>query len=113
VENTSWAYVPVGSVVAEVDDDNFIQWSASNPSQPTPGTETSVANIEGNVAVSCRAVVFRPTGRLLDAAQRAVTVVEAGVPEGGTTVVPRNRQNWIEVRVNQYTGRATFVRPEG
>ncbi|NLF18750.1 MAG: hypothetical protein GX595_16075 [Lentisphaerae bacterium] len=111
VENTVWTYVPVGAVIAEVDDDNGIQWTGSAPQQPRDDTTKIVKNVDGTMANESRAVIFRPTGRV--GLQFSVSIVEGAViPSGGTaTVQAKNRDNWIDVRANQYTGRVSFVRP--
>lgn len=111
VLNAPWSYVPVGAAIAEVDDDNAIQWDASSPPQPTDDTFTTVTGIDGITTNASRAVVFRPSGRV--GAQFSVSLVEGAVlNDGGVSKVQaKNKLNWIDVRANQYTGRVTFVRP--
>lgn len=113
VPNAAWAYVPVGAVIAEADDDNGIDWdpNATTPTaQPTDGTVTTVTGIDGDAAKVSRAIVFKASGRL-ESGQRSVSITEGVAVNGGADIQAKNKSNWIDIRANQYTGRVTFVRP--
>ena len=123
VENVPWSYVPTGAVMAEADDD----FTSGTPPQPDllDGTTTTVSppnpvptpNPFGFTG-AVRAVVFRPAGRLASGTQRGVTLVEGAIVPGTSSFDPanpanvRNRSNWINIKVNQFTGRVSFGRPE-
>jgi type II secretory pathway pseudopilin PulG len=108
VENTSWQYVPTGTVIAEVDDDH----TGGIDDPPSDGGGTLVSGVpEDTGAVGVRAVVFMPTGKLVGE-RRYATVVEGTVPANGGAVLVKNRANYIHAVVDQYTGRISFEYPE-
>jgi prepilin-type N-terminal cleavage/methylation domain-containing protein len=111
VENAPWVYVPTGAVIPQVEQ--------GGPNPPTFAEGASISTVRfpspnpwsSSAAVQVRAVIFRPTGRLLSP-QRQATIVEGAVPPGGTGIVVKQASNWFSVQVNQFTGRVSFRRPE-
>lgn len=122
VPNTKWEFLPVGTAVFEADQDNGTAASASG-ANPSDGTFSNVDDVlfpvgepvgdfdnDGaledtgdDLLENIRAVVFKPNGALASA-QRVVTVGE-GVYAGSWII--RNRDNWRDIYVDQYTGRVT------
>ena len=122
VPNTKWEFLPVGTAILEADQDNGTAASSSG-ADPDDGTMTAVDDVlfpvgepvgdfdnDGtledtgdDLLENVRAVVFKPNGALASV-QRAVTVGE-GVYAGGW--IFRNRDNWRDIYVDQYTGRVT------
>jgi len=114
VSNVSWHFASVGALVREVDAD---QPSGGSPPDFTDNTFTTVINSspadpDFTFSQPVRAIVFRPSGRLADAGERNVTIVEGAMPEGAASPMIKQASNWINIEVNQYTGRVRFQRPE-
>ena len=122
VPNTKWEFLPVGTAILEADQDNGTNASSSG-GDPDDGT---ISNVDGvlfpvgepvgdfdddgtledtgdDLLENVRAIVFKPNGALASA-QRVVTVGE-GVYTGDWLI--RNRDNWRDIYVDQYTGRVT------
>ena len=95
IENTQWEFVPVGTVIAQVDDTGGL--GTNNPAQIV----TDVPDGAGTVSV--RAVIFRPTGRIHGSFQQFVTLAEGSAVAGIT-----NNANTLDIRVDQYTGRISY-----
>ncbi len=113
IQNTEWNYVPTGSSIIEV--------ASSEPS----GEYTSGGGVSGGKSVVDvsydwnndastspktvnRAIIFEPTGRLSHSTAY-VSVCEALYKNGSWTI--RNGNNWIAVKINQFTGRVEVKRP--
>ena len=114
VPNVDWTFCPVGAVIAEVDLDGP---STGSPPDFADGTisqvdDSSPSNPDFGFSSSVRAVVFRPAGRLAAFGNRNVTLVEGAMPMGATTPTIKQPKNWINIQVNQFTGRVTYERPE-
>ncbi len=109
VQNTTWSFVPVGAVLAEVDQDGTRSTGGAVPVPPVDNTITTVGSVPG-FAADTRAIVFKPSGQIGASLQRFVTLVEGAVPTGSATPVIKNRTNWIDINVNQFTGRVTYQR---
>ncbi|MBN2449054.1 MAG: hypothetical protein JXR77_01615 [Lentisphaeria bacterium] len=108
VPNVPWNFVPVGTVIIEADQDGP---TAANPDPDlSDGAITTIADVAG-FANPVRAVVFRPAGRLVSL-QRDVTLVEGALTPGAASPIVRNPENWINLEINQFTGRVRFLRPE-
>ena len=108
VPNTVWSYAPVGAVIAEADMDGGTGASAPPDLVDDDGASKVWVSTVPGFASDVRAVVFRPSGKLATP-QRTVTVVEGAA--AGSTWTHKNDANWVNVDLNQYTGRVTFVRP--
>jgi len=101
ITGTKWEFLPTGSVIAEADQDSGMQ------SPPNDGTSTLVTGVDGfSAGVSCRAVVFKPTGATAGGAQRFVTVANGFVSNGSLTI--KNAQDYVDIKVDQYTGRVSY-----
>ena len=129
VPNESWEFMPMGSMIFRANDS-----PTYTPSDPVP---TGILDDDGTIPpthysvvqnVNCskegwsatasdydamlnvRAIVFSPTGKLADNAERYVKVGE-GVPKPNAPLADANltnKQNWVNVKIDQYTGRITY-----
>ena len=102
VSGTKWEFLPTGAVIAEADQDS----GATNP--PNDGTWTPVSGVPGFTG-DCRAVIFKPTGAPAGGAQRYVTVVDGFASNGTVTI--KNAKNYVDILVDQYTGRISYLNP--
>jgi prepilin-type N-terminal cleavage/methylation domain-containing protein len=108
VTNAAWSFAPIGAVVAEVDGDGApVTGVPSPPVDDSPITVGSVPDYTADV----RAIVFKASGQVGGSLQRYVTLVEGALPTGAATPLIKNGKNWIDINVNQYTGRVTYKRP--
>lgn len=64
-------------------------------------TEIGVANID-----NVRAIVFKPTGKMAVTGNRYIAVSESSY--NGTALIPTNKKNWLEITIDQFTGRVTY-----
>ncbi len=64
-------------------------------------TEIGVANID-----NVRAIVFKPTGKMAITGNRYVAVSESTY--SGTALTATNPKNWIDITIDQFTGRVTY-----
>lgn len=63
---------------------------------------TAYANVD-----NVRAIVFKPNGMLAGSGNsRYVAVSES--THNGTELIPTNKKNWIDITVDQFTGRVTY-----
>ncbi len=108
VPNATWSFTPVGAVAAEVDQDGAPVTGV--PSPPVDDTITAVGSVP-DFAADMRAVVFKPSGQIAGSLQRYVTLVEGAMAPGAAAPLIKNSKNWIDINVNQYTGRVTYKRP--
>ena len=108
VPNAAWSFAPVGAVIAEVDQDGTP--ATGVPSPPVDNTFTTVGSVPG-FAADTRAIVFKSSGQVGGSLQRIVTLVEGALPTGAAAPLIKNGKNWIDITVNQYTGRVTYQRP--
>jgi Tfp pilus assembly protein PilE len=53
-----------------------------------------------------RAIVFKPTGKMAVTLDRYIAVSESTY--NGTTLTATNPKNWIDITVDQFTGRVTY-----
>ncbi|HCE44839.1 MAG TPA: hypothetical protein DET40_14965 [Lentisphaeria bacterium] len=70
----------------------------NNP--PTATTYNAVDNV--------RAIVFKPTGKMVVSGNRHVAVSESTYNGTGATLTNTNKKNWIDVIIDQFTGRVTY-----
>jgi prepilin-type N-terminal cleavage/methylation domain-containing protein len=108
VQNTAWSFVPMGAVIAEVDQDGTP--ATGVPVPPVDNTFTKVGSVPG-FAADMRAVVFKSSGQIGGSLQRYVTLVEGAMAPGAAAPLIKTPRNWIDINVNQYTGRVTYQRP--
>ena len=119
IENTEWNYVPTGSSIIQVLDSPPSDSPVSGEYDSTTGWSDTFEDIQkvnydwNNDGTASekrvdRAVVFEPTGRLSHTGVY-VTACEAVYKSGNKTV--RNGNNWISMKVNQFTGRVEVIRP--
>jgi hypothetical protein len=101
IEGEKWTYLPPGAVIRIIND--------STDHTATEAFETITDVPEGGLSAGCPALVFKPTGRM-PSLQRFVHLVE-GAPAGDSVVV-RNPDNRVAIRVDPYTGRVSFEWPE-
>ncbi len=106
LEDSKWTLFPSGAVVAEVDD------TAGLNGNGTDQTET-VTNLPSDFGGdgTCRAVIFRKGAGRLVSGGRHVHLVEGAAP-GGQSVLFKNRNNYVDIEVDQYTGRVALRWPE-
>jgi prepilin-type N-terminal cleavage/methylation domain-containing protein len=109
VTNAAWSFAPIGAVVAEVDGDGAPATGVPSPPVDDPPIIT-IGSVPG-YALDVRAIVFKASGQVGGSLQRYVTLVEGALPTGAATPLIKNGKNWIDINVNQYTGRVTYKRP--
>jgi len=106
VPGTKWVFLTKGAVIHKIENSKDFT---------TPGTCKSIAGIEptGDDWTS-RAIIFKPTGRL-DGAQQYIHIAEGVYDDSldnGSLFVKPNSTNWIDLSLDQYTGRLAYKHPE-
>ncbi len=129
VPGTKWEFLPPGTSVFEVDNDNSSGFGPANLPADNGGMSwcrdmqfpvgSPIGNFDGDSNThnpaggvtdwgdtmrQVRAVIFRPTGRV-DGSQKIVTIGE-GVYNSGWVI--RNGNNYHDLHVDYYTGRCWF-----
>ena len=130
VPNETWEFMPMGSMIFRANNTKDYTPAtlpaatvAAGISDGTAGTHYSVVQnvdcskdnwsataADYNDMDNVRAIVFSPTGKLADNAERYVKVGE-GVPVPNAPLTDANltnKQNWVNVKIDQYTGRITY-----
>lgn len=102
--DSKWEFFPTGGVVVEVDD--TAGYGGADKTQTVTGLSTQ----DFGGAGTCRAVVFKTNGRIADGA-RFIHIVEGGYGSGNTPII-KAKSNHVDVELDQYTGRVTFLWPE-
>jgi hypothetical protein len=122
VENTTWSFLPTGASIMEADDDIGIKSGSTYQATPVDDTYSVVKNVPlspiGSGTADVRAVIFAPTGKVLQTAPAWVTIGEA-VFSGGNWIVKKpasdakNKScaNQVSIVADAYTGRAIYKYP--
>ncbi|MBT3377762.1 MAG: hypothetical protein HOJ57_29150 [Lentisphaerae bacterium] len=109
VENTKWIYLPAGGVVYEMDQTKGL------PSDLGDSADNCqmVSGIGDGFSTDCRAIIFKPTGRLtgVGTSIQYIAILE-GVNAQADKPIVRNADNWVEIAVEPFTGRISFDAPE-
>ncbi len=135
LENAKWQYLPAGSAIMEVDDDQGIQDGSSGTAVPclNPHHDTftfvddmSYLHLDAMIpsptgSFDARCIVFGSTGRRDDSGMSChVTVGEAAFLGGSdwviktpaTTTTNRSTANQYTIEIDRYTGRTIIKTPE-
>jgi type II secretory pathway pseudopilin PulG len=117
IPSENWGFLPTGAAICHINDNPHPVGSGSDWALfplVYPFASEGVANVKlpelpgyalvpGNV----RAVVFRPNGKLAGpGGSRYVAVSESTY--SGITLLPTNRNNWIDITIDKFTGRVTY-----
>ena len=114
IPSEKWEFTPNGTAINHI---NNTPHDAGTNSDGTTGTwltgfaceevsgvkltEIGVANID-----NVRAIVFKPTGKMAVNLPRYIAVSESTF--NGTDLTATNKKNWIDITVDQFTGRVTY-----
>ncbi|MCX6983261.1 MAG: hypothetical protein NT118_00730 [Lentisphaerae bacterium] len=112
----NWGFLPTGAAINHINVNPHLAGSNSNI-YSDGWLESSHEEIDGvklheissayNNTDNVRAIVFRPNGKLAGASgSRYVAVSESTY--SGTILVSTNQKNWIDIFINEYTGRVTY-----
>lgn len=102
VPGTSWTYMLTGGVVEQIYNGEDVTFGAG---------EDDLLPIWDNAAdVDLESLIFKPTGKLGNAANPVVQVSDA--LWNGTSFVPRGAgKNWQQIEANRFTGRIKVTGP--
>ena len=115
----NWGFLPTGAAINHIGTSDPItklsphtvgssssSWVASSHEE-IDGVKLHEISSAYDNTYNVRAIVFRPNGKLAGASgSRYVAVSESTY--SGTILVPTNQKNWIDVFINEYTGRVTY-----
>jgi hypothetical protein len=105
---TSINHIISGSAHAVGTDSN--SWAAASTCEEVSGVSLKELNPPSSTTYdsvnNVRAIVFRPTGKMVVTGNRYVAVSESTY--NGTTLTATNPKNWIDITVDQFTGRVTY-----
>lgn len=104
VPNTKWELLPTGAVAWELD-----TLKAISNTDATSG-DFVVLDVPEPAPEDYRAIVFAPTGRV--AGSDKFLHLKEGFFEASPRPRAKNADNWVEIKVDTYTGRVTFYTPE-
>jgi type II secretory pathway pseudopilin PulG len=116
IPSENWGFLPTGAAI------NHISSSVHSGNANGTGTfltpavfpfeqvkEVKLSEINSAYASvdNVRAIVFRPNGKLAGAGDsRYVAVTESTY--SGSTLATTNQKNWIDITIDQFTGRVTY-----
>ncbi len=134
VEGAKWLHVPRGAVIAEADTDKGIADGASfNVTEPTPNGECLVekvtlndlSDLDGSLSgatevLGIRALVFSPTGRVLDMTESHTTIAQITYTKdawivrspGDSGTATKLAANQFNIEINIFTGRIKIETPD-
>lgn len=117
ITSENWGFLPTGAAINHINDNphpagSDSDWAAFPLVYPfayegVSGVKlpeiSGYATVSGNV----RAIVFRPNGKIAGAGgSRYVAVSESTY--SGTSLITTNRKNWIDITIDQFTGRVNY-----
>lgn len=112
----NWEFLPNGTAINHINNNPHAVGSDSNSTALSDGWTTALlevvngvdfSEITGYTTVSTvRAIVFRPTGKMAVNANRYVAVSESTY--SGTDLIATNKKNWIDITIDQFTGRVSY-----
>jgi type II secretory pathway pseudopilin PulG len=115
----NWGFLPTGAAINHIGitdsatklsphslGSSSNNWAASTAREEVDGVK--LYDIKPSYAVdNVRAIVFKPNGKLAGAGEsRYVAVSESTY--SGTILATTNQKNWIDITIDQYTGRVTY-----
>ena len=112
-----WEFMPTGTAINHIND---APHALGSDSDSTTGTWTTTAvtdKVDGvilseigtpkyDTVDNVRAIVFKPAGKMAVNGNRCVAVSESTY--SGTTLTSTNNKNWIDITVDQFTGRVAY-----
>ena len=115
----NWGFLPTGAAINHIGiTDSATKLSPHSPGSSSNNWAASTAreevdgvklyDIKPSYSVdNVRAIVFKPNGKLAGAGEsRYVAVSESTY--SGTILATTNQKNWIDITIDQYTGRVTY-----
>ena len=120
IPSEKWEFLPTGSAINHINKSSHTVGSDSSswvPS-PFPSPDTTLLEVVNDVNLTeinsttyadvdnVRAIVFKPTGKMAVTLNRYVAVSESTY--NGATLTATNPKNWIDITIDQFTGRVTY-----
>lgn len=109
-----WEFLPNGTAIADIrsgthasisSDSN--NWGTAFAGEEVDGVNLSeISSPTYDTVNDIRAIVFKPTGKMAVTLDRYVAVSESTY--NGTALTPTNKKNWIDITIDQFTGRVTY-----
>ena len=115
IPSENWGFLPTGTAIKHINTvphsgsaDNTGTFLPSVAHEQVDGVKLSeISSPTYNSVDNIRAIVFRPNGKIAGASgQRYVAVSEATY--NGTTLLSTNPKDWIDITIDQYTGRVNY-----
>jgi Tfp pilus assembly protein PilE len=115
IPSEKWEFTPNGTAINHI---NYQRHDPGTDSNITTGTWSTFAHEEVNgVNLSeisstyanldnVRGIVFKPTGKMAVTGNRYIAVSESTY--NGTSLISTNPKNWIDITIDQFTGRVTY-----
>jgi hypothetical protein len=115
IPTEKWEFLPTGTAINHIND--ISPHTAGSDSNSTTDATWTTALLEvvndvnlteiGHADVdNVRAIVFKPTGKMAITGNRYVAVSESTY--NGTNLTATNPKNWIDITIDQFTGRVTY-----
>lgn len=110
-----WEFTPNGTAINHITSQRHEPGTDSNVITGTwatfSGEEVSAVNLTEigptyNSVNNIRAIVFKPTGKMTVPGNRYIAVSESTY--SGTGLISTNPKNWIDIIIDQFTGRVTY-----
>ena len=116
IPSESWGFLPTGAAINHISGvvhsgaaDGTGTFANTTPYPFERVRDVKLQEIPGYASVpgSVRAIVFKPNGKLWGASgPRYVAISESTY--SGTGLIHTNPKNWIDITIDQYTGRVTY-----
>jgi type II secretory pathway pseudopilin PulG len=117
IPSENWGFLPTGAAINHINNNVHPAGSSSDwakfPLVYTFASEgingVKLPEIPGYALVpgNVRAIIFRPNGKIAGASgARYVAVSESTY--SGTTLLSTNPNNWIDIKIDEYTGRVNY-----
>lgn len=110
-----WEFTPNGTAINHINSQRHEPGTDSNVITGTwatfSGEEVSAVNLTEigstyNSVNNIRAIVFKPTGKMAVTGNRYIAVSESTY--SGTGLISTNPKNWLDITIDQFTGRVTY-----
>ena len=116
IPSEKWEFTPTGTAInhiisgtAHISTSDSNSWPAALACEEVSGVslkELSPSSTTYDSVDTVRAIVFKPTGKMAVTLNRYVAVSESTY--NGATLTATNPKNWIDITIDQFTGRVTY-----
>ena len=113
IPSEKWEFLPNGTSINHINNINphsagsdSDSWAAASAKEEIDNVNLTELGASYNSVDNVRAIVFKPTGKMAVTGNRYVAVSESTY--NGTDLIPTNKKNWIDVTIDQFTGRVTY-----